>query len=142
YAYGNGLGHQGVQDATANLRRQAAQQRGRLFYAVMRTLGLQLPPSEREGRFQEELARYGLRVPPLVATGAGGQLPLDDDWWCRDPFHVRIMAHGRLLDLHLTQQDYDEAGVDLHAQISGDGVLDRIIHVMRVLCHRLPPEDL
>ena len=33
-------------------------------------------------------------------------------------------------------------GVDLDALVSGDGVLDRIIHVMRVLCHRLPPENL
>jgi hypothetical protein len=141
YAYGNALSHQGIQDATASLRQQAAQQRGRLFYLIMRLLSLPLPPSDGEARLQEELAQHSLRVPPLADPSAEEQPPPDDDW-CRDPFNVRILLRGQLLHLRLTQQDYDEAGVDLSAQVSGDGVLDRIIHVMRVLCHRLAPENL
>ncbi len=73
-------------------------------------------------------------APPSVAV--------DDDWWCSDPYHIKVMLGKNIQELCFTPADYANANINLERALSGDKVLDRILHVLRMLAHYLTPEQI
>ena len=80
--------------------------------------------------FRDKYDHSGIRVPNW-----------DVDWW-PDPLDFKIKINGNIQHFVLTENDYQNANIDIKESLSGDEVLDNLIYVFRYLVDHLPMDDI